>query len=236
MLYGKKILVVVPARGGSKGVPKKNIYPILGKPLIAYTAQILEQMDFFDEAILSTDCSEIAKVAEGLGLVAPFLRPKELASDVTGDLPVIEHALVEMERLHSCIFDYVVMLQATCPLRYASTVQEAVEKCVSQKLDSVWSVSQVDLKYHPLKQLQILGGTLELFDQRGFEITARQQLLPTYYRTGEVYVIARDCVLNQRAMLGKKSGYVVSTTPQISIDTIQDIEIVEKLLRSRQVV
>lgn len=101
MLYGKRLLAVVPARGGSKGVPKKNIYPILGKPLIAYTAEFLNQIDFFDEVVLSTDCREIAKVAEGVGLRTPFLRPKELAMDRVGDHPVLKHALLEMEQASS---------------------------------------------------------------------------------------------------------------------------------------
>lgn len=113
MLKNKRILAVVPARGGSKGIPLKNIYPLAGKPLIEYTTDVLREMNWIDFATVSTDSKEIAYVAKEAGLNVPFMRPESISGDCIGDLDVLTHALDECERLNSCFYDVVVMLQPT---------------------------------------------------------------------------------------------------------------------------
>lgn len=234
MFSGKSILAIVPARGGSKGVPHKNIHPLAGKPLIAHTAVFVGAASYVDRAVVSTDDDRIAEVAEQWGLAAPFRRPEDLSGDRIGDAPVLEHALRVMEQHDQRRYDIVVMLQPTCPLRRVAYMTAALEELVRGAWDSVWTVSPVDLKYHPLKQLTIdSDGRMDLFDPRGASIVARQQLGATYYRNGAVYVLTRECVLEQRTTKGARSGAVALTEPLVSIDTHDDFALVERLLAQR---
>jgi len=232
MLHGKRILVVVPARGGSKGVRLKNIQPLAGRPLIAHTGELVCKLAYVDRAVVSTDHPEIAAIARRNGLDAPFVRPRELSGDRVSDFLVLEHALGEMEARDEVQYDIVVMLQPTCPQRRPEHVTEAVVTLVLGEWDAVWTVSRTDLKYHPLKQLCIsAGGTLSHFDSRGSRIIARQQLEPTYTRNGAAYAVTRRCLVDQRTIMGDNCSAVVVDDPLVSIDTLDDFELVEKRMR-----
>ncbi|MGE3841687.1 MAG: acylneuraminate cytidylyltransferase family protein [Vicinamibacterales bacterium] len=234
MFSGQSILAIVPARGGSKGVPHKNIHPLAGKPLIAHTAVLIRAAGYMDRAVVSTDDEQIATVAEEWGLAAPFRRPQGLSGDRIGDAPVLEHALTTMEQLDQRQYDVVVMLQPTCPLRRVEHVTAALQELRRGAWDSVWTVSPVDLKYHPLKQLAIEpDGRLDLFDQRGTSIVARQQLGATYYRNGAAYALTRSCVLDQQTTKGARCGAVALQEPLVSIDTLDDFALVERVWASR---
>ncbi len=180
MLAGRRILAVVPARGGSKGVPLKNIRPLNGRPLIAHVASVAAAASWLDRTVVSTDDERIAEVARASGLEVPFMRPAELAADTVGDLPVLRHALLETERQEARPYDIVVMLQPTCPLRTADHVRRVVSAVIDGRCDAAWTVSQADLKFHPLKQLRLDGIGLSYYDERGADVTARQQLEPLY--------------------------------------------------------
>jgi len=226
----RKILAVVPARGGSKGVPLKNLFPLCGKPLLAYTADVIHQSEYFDRAVVSTDHEQIAQVARENGLQVVH-RPEELSGDRIGDWDVLQHALLEAEREDGGLYDVVVMLQPTSPLREAAHVRATIEKCVDGNWDAVWTVSPTDLKYHPLKALVLGGdGVMNKKDERGKQIIARQQLQPIYHRNGVAYVLTRACILEQRSTLGAKWSAVVIEEPQISIDTLEDFEKVENFM------
>jgi CMP-N-acetylneuraminic acid synthetase len=229
-----RILAVVPARGGSKGVPLKNLQPVLGLPLVTHAAACIRGVPDITRAVVSTDHEEIARVCELVGLAAPFRRPEELAGDRIGDWEVLNHALLEMERIDSCRYDLIVMLQPTAPLRTSGQVTAAIEHLQMGGFDSVWTVTETDLKYHPLKQLTCKEGRLDLFDQRGRAIIARQQLEPIYHRNGVAYVMTRDCILEQRTILGASAGALVLDGPSVSIDTLDDFVKVEAILRARQ--
>jgi CMP-N-acetylneuraminic acid synthetase len=233
---GKRVLVVVPARGGSKGVPLKNLHPLAGKPLIAHTGELVRGLTFVDRAIVSTDHPQIAEVAASFGLDAPFMRPPELSGDRIGDTEVLCHALQEIERMDGKPYEIVVMLQPTCPLRRSEHVTAAVAELIRGDWDAVWTVSRTDLKYHPLKQLRLApDGALSLFDVGGQKIIARQQLEPTYTRNGAAYALDRDCLLDQRTTLGRRTTALVVEDAMLSIDTLEDFAKVEKLLFSGDV-
>lgn len=234
MYEGNTVLVVVPARGGSKGVPLKNLHPLAGRPLLAHTGELVRRIPFVDRVVVSTDHDQIAAVSESYGLAAPFRRPPDLSGDLIGDAAVLSHALQEMERIDVRTYDVVVMLQPTCPLRLPEHVSDAVAHLVRGGWDAVWTVTRTDVKYHPLKQL-IIGpeGEMTLFDSRGRSIVARQQLQPTYTRNGAAYAIRRSCLLEQNATLGRRSSAVVIDGPMVSIDTLGDFEVVERVLASR---
>ena len=235
MLNGRRVLAVVPARGGSKGIHLKNLQPLLGQPLVAHVGAVVREAGFFDRAVVSTDHPEIARVAEAAGLSAPFVRPPELSGDLVGDLDVLAHALVEVERADGVAYDVVVMLQPTSPLRTAQHVAAVVRKLVDEGWDAVWTVSPTDAKYHPLKTLSIgADGTLALFDGRGASVIARQQLSAVYHRNGAADAFTRACLLDRRATLPPRAGAVVVDEPMVSIDTAEDLQRAESLLRARR--
>ena len=152
MLKNKSILAVIPARGGSKGIKLKNIQKINGTPLISFIKPILNQLEYIDESVVSTDSLEIAKVAEKSGLSVPFLRPKYLSGDSISDLKVLRHALKKMEKINKITYDIILMLQPTSPLRKSSHINKTLNKLINGKYDSVMTVSETDSKEHPLKQ------------------------------------------------------------------------------------
>ena len=164
MIGGRRVLAVVPARGGSKGIPLKNLRHVAGRSLVAHAAGIAAAVDEIDRRVVSTDHEGIATEAEAHGLAAPFRRPEALSGDRVGDWDVLQHALTEMERIDGCIYDIVVMLQPTSPLRTAANVRDTIVKLVDGGHDAVWTVSPTDLKYHPLKQLSVEDGRMQFFD------------------------------------------------------------------------
>jgi len=233
VIAGQNILAVVPARGGSKGIPLKNLKEVGGKSLVAHAANTIASVPEIDRSIVSTDHDGIAQEAEAHGLAAPFRRPEDLSGDRIGDWDVLYHALTECEKIDNLTYDIVVMLQPTSPLRTADHVRATIAKLVEGAYDAVWTVSRTDLKYHPLKQLTIEDEQMTLFDARGDGIVARQQLSPVYHRNGVAYAFTRACLTQQRAIMGARTGAVVIDDLNISIDTLEDIEQIEAYL-SRQ--
>jgi CMP-N-acetylneuraminic acid synthetase len=225
MFEGKRVLVVVPARGGSQGVKLKNLREIGGVPLVAHAGRVATALDFADRCIVSTDHAEIARVATESGLAAPFVRPEALSGPIISDLQVLTHALEEMERRDGVRYDIIVMLQPTSPSRTAQHVRDAVALLVRECFDAVWSVSESDSKAHPLKQLSIGDGArLDYCDPRGAAIVARQQLKPVYHRNGIAYAFTRACLLDQKTIKGARTGALVVEGPVVNIDTELDLE------------
>lgn len=233
MLHGERVLAVIPARGGSKGIPKKNITIVAGKPLIRYTTELLAELSWIDLATVSTDDSDIAEEALLAPGVEVIWRPKELAGDRIGDMPVLTHALAEAEAASGLTFDVVVMLQPTSPLRRAVDVLECVSTLLAGKWDAVWTVSETDLKYHPKKQVRLLpGGQIEFFVDSGPQITARQQLESAFHRNGVAYAFTADFVRTADSVFSPgQSSAVITPGIHISIDTADDVAAVEDVLR-----
>jgi len=155
MINGLNILAVIPARGGSKGVPLKNLREVGGVPIVELAAQVASQANYIDRIVVSTDHEGIAEAAIKGGADAPFRRPEELSGDRISDLQVLTHALLEMEKQDEKAYDIIVMLQPTSPLRTKKHIIDAIEMLVNGGYDSVWSVSETDSKCHPLKQLTV---------------------------------------------------------------------------------
>ena len=233
MLDNRKILVVIPARGGSKGVPLKNIRTLAGLPLIAHIAPLVHEMGCIDRTVVSTDDERIAEVARAHNLAVPFARPPSLGGDTIGDVPVLQHALLETERIDETRYDVVVMLQPTCPARTAAHVRHAIDTLIRGGWDAVWTVSRADPKFHPFKQLRLSESGLRYFHDEGASVTARQQLEPLYYRNGAAYALTRDCLLEQGKLLGARTTAVVIDQPLVNIDTLEDFDAAERLLHAK---
>ena len=231
MIKGLKVLAVVPARGGSKGIPLKNLRTIQDRPLVVLAGDVARQVPEIDRRVVSTDHAEIARVAQTAGLDAPFMRPEPISGDRISDWEVLVNALLETEAIDGTTYDIVVMLQPTSPLRRASDVSGVIHMLVNGGYDSVWSVSESDSKVHPLKQLVVRDGAMDYWDPRGGQIIARQQLEPVFHRNGVAYAISRSCLLEHKTIKGPKTGAYVVAGKQVSIDTEWDIELIEFILQ-----
>lgn len=231
MLDGRKVLAVVPARGGSKGIPRKNLRAVGGRPLVSRAGDIVRSVPEIDRAVVSTDDAEIAEVARQAFLDAPFFRPEALSGDRIGDFDVLLHALKATEADDGKRYDVVVMLQPTSPLRTPEQVSKTIRTLVDGNWDSVWTVSSTDTKSHPLKQLTVgADGTLSYYDPRGAQIIARQQLSPVYHRNGIAYAMTRECLVGQRTIMGRRSAAIIVDGEHVSIDTEEDLAHVERIL------
>jgi len=223
MIAGLRVLTVVPARGGSKGVALKNLREIGGIPLVARAGMVAAEVTEIDRSVVSTDHDGIADAAQNAGLSAPFRRPETLSGDRIGDWDVLHHALSEMEERDGVTYDIVLMLQPTSPGRRAEDVRRTLQTLVEGEFDAVWTLSETDSKGHPLKQLTLApDGTFDYFDAAGAGVIARQQLTPVYHRNGVAYAITRECLEGQRSIKGAKAGAVVIERPLANIDTEED--------------
>lgn len=234
MLKGRNILVVVPARGGSKGVKLKNIRTINGVPLVALVGRVVKKLPYVDRAVVSTDHPEIAAIAKESGLEVPFMRPKHLSGDIVADGPVLHHALVECEKTDNKKYDVMVMLQPTSPFRKPEQVTEAVLKLIQGGYDAVWTVSETDSKAHPLKQLVIRNNLLDFYEPAGASIIARQELTPVYHKNGVAYVMTRDCILNTKNIKAERTSFVLINEFMVNIDTELDFKLAEFMLQQRE--
>lgn len=209
----------------------KNLRPVLGAPLVARVGEVVAQVPMIDRAVVSTDNEDIARTAEAAGLAAPFRRPPELSGDQVGDCEVLVHALTTMEHFEDTRYDIVVMLQPTSPLRQPEHVAATIEMLVEGSWDAVWTVSETDSKSHPLKQLIVRDGRLGYNDPRGAVVVARQQLEPVYHRNGVAYAFTRECLLEQKTIMGARTGALVLDGHFLSVDTEWDLALVEFILQ-----
>tara|TARA_B100001123_G_C15336268_1_gene1032939 strand:+ start:998 stop:1717 length:720 start_codon:yes stop_codon:yes gene_type:complete len=229
-------MAVVPARGGSKGVHKKNIKPIMGIPIVGIAGKILNLIDEIDYKIVSTDDNEIASIANEYGLDSPFIRPKNLSGDRVGDIPVLEHALKWIIKEKKETIDVILMIQPTSPMRKIKHIRECLKKQIIGNYDSVITVSESDLKYHPFKQLIIENENLKWFDESiGDEIVSRQDLSPVYHKNGACYAINSEFLINcdkQATPIGLNTSYII-TESMISIDNEEDFIMTENKIKKK---
>jgi CMP-N,N'-diacetyllegionaminic acid synthase len=213
---GKSVLAIVPARGGSKGIPWKNLCKVGGKTLVRRAIEIALATPEIDRVVCSTNRERIAVEAYSAGAEIRK-RPNALAGDYVGDAPVLRDVAGHE--------DIIVMLQPTSPLRQIEDVSRCIRMLVDDERDSVWTVSETDLHYHPLKQLSYKFARLT----QPCEIIARQDLAQTYTRNGVCYAMTRHC-LNNWGTMGANCGALILEGEHVSIDTERDLELAERLL------
>lgn len=216
------ILAIIPARGGSKGVPRKNIKLLNGVPLLAYTARLAKKSKLISKVVLSTDDAEIAQVGIKEGLEVPFLRPSELALDSTPTLPVLQHCL-EYFTSKGEYFDAVCLLEVTSPFRSIDFLEESIEKFISTNADSLVSVLPVPATYNPHWTfeedssgfLKIATGELKI-------IPRRQELPKAYFRDGSIYLTKSE-IIRGGSIYGAKSTFLENDPLYyVNIDTMED--------------
>ena len=225
----KKILGVITARGGSKGIPGKNIKDFGGKPLIVYTIEVAQKSELITDFIVSTDDQEIAEVAKQYGAEVPFIRPAELAKDDTPTLPVIQHAVQYMEAQRGYHYDYIVTLQPTSPFRTPQDIDRAIQLIDTEQADSAVSMVAVPSTFHPIKMKKLDGTKVLPYCMPEPEGSRRQDFPKVYRRSSSVYVSRRDLVINDNLFFGEKVvGYEVPIESFADIDTQQDWDEAEK--------
>lgn len=227
-----KILAMIPARAGSKGLPGKNVKQLLGKPLIQHAFETARESGVLDRIILSTDCMVAADLAKAIGLEVPFLRPAELATDVTAMIDVAMHALTTLAAANYTP-DALLLLQPTSPLRLAEHIRQAV--ALLEGVDAVCSVTPLprDLCPHYLMKLGP-DGYLDFFAPEGTGLARRQDVPQAYKRDGTIYLARSDVILGQRSFYGKRTRpLMINWGESVSIDGPEDWRRAEQLLRAR---
>jgi CMP-N-acetylneuraminic acid synthetase len=224
---------LVPARGGSKGVPGKNVRPLAGHTLLEYTARAARESGVLDRIILSTESSEIAEAGRRAGLEIPFLRPAALAADDTPMVPVIQHALAEVSG-QDWSPDIVVLLQPTSPLRRPDHIRDAVRMLRDTSADSVVTVVEVPRHLSPDYVMRIDGGRLKPFFPDGARVTRRQDARPAYSRDGTVYAFRRSTLERTGGIYGEDCRpLLIDACDSLSIDSPADWDEAERLLARR---
>lgn len=223
-----KIVAIIPARGGSKGIPRKNIKELCGKPLIAYIIETALRVEELDRVIVSTEDKEIAEVAKKCGAEVPFMRPEELARDETPTLPVLQHAVKYLEEKENYKPDIVVLLYATSPLLKHERVSEAIKLLKARGFDSVLSVVE-DRGHYWIKR----GEDYERLYPK--VLKNRQFTEPLLKENGAIYLCKRDLLMEENTMVGGKIGFLkMQKEESIDIDEPLDFEIAEFFMRRRE--
>lgn len=235
MIEGRRVLAVVPARSGSKGIPDKNLQRLAGRTLIEQTARVLShpECEWIDRKVLSTDSPAYGAEGSRHGLEVPFLRPPELSTDTSTAIDVLRHALLEVEGTGGERFDLVLIVEPTSPLRVPEDVRRVAEAVVTAGVSSALTVSRVDTKFHPFKVFRRdERGVLSLFSAEGKAVTRRQQLEPLYFRNGAAYALTRDLLLNQGRVFGDDALGVLIDRELVNVDEPQDLAYAQWLIET----
>lgn len=230
MIEGRKVLALIPARGGSKGIPGKNIHPVGGRPLLAWSIDVARQSRYIDRTIVSTDDPRIAAIARELGAEIPFMRPEELARDDTPGMAPVMHALANIPG-----FDVLVLLQPTSPLRTAADVDGAIEKVVLAGSPACVSVSEAENHPYWTYRMDAKGCLTPFLEVPEDRFSRRQDLPPAFTLNGAVYAANIAWLNRTGTFLSKETaGLAMPAERSIDVDTIEDIERVEEIIRRRE--
>lgn len=228
-----KVLGLITARGGSKSIPRKNVVPLAGKPLIAWTIEAALNSSLLDRVVVSTDDEEIREVAQRWGAEVPFMRPAELAQDDSPHIPVIIHAVEWLESQEGKRWDYVLLLQPTSPLRSAEDIDGAIELACEREADGVVSVHPAPS--HPYFTKRITAdGRLEDFVTKPEGYLRRQDLPPAYALNGAIYLIRCESLIEEHSLFPPRTyAQVMPVERSLDIDTEWDLHLGELILADK---
>lgn len=234
MYKSKRILCLIPARGGSKGIPKKNIKLLSGKPLIAWTIEQALKSKYLDKILVSTDDEEIAEISKKYKAEVPFLRPKELAKDESPTSDTIIHAINWLENRNEC-FDILVLLEPTSPLRKEDDIDKALEEFIKNYAlaDSLISVGEVHMENpHIVKKIE--NGYVKPFMELNKNFHQRQSLPKVYFPYGVIYAVKTDSFNKKKTFyLDKTIPYFIERWQNYEIDDIYDFYCIETILNRK---
>ncbi|MFA6447580.1 MAG: acylneuraminate cytidylyltransferase family protein [Patescibacteria group bacterium] len=232
MHKNKKILGLITARGGSKGIPRKNIKVLAGKPLVAYSIEAGEASRLLTRCIVSSEDAEIIEISKKFGADVPFVRPLELAQDSSTSLAVVQHAVSWLKDNCGEEYDYVMILQPTSPLRTAQDIDEAIKMVVDTGADSVMGMKELgDCSINKFKKI-VDGVILPLFEDEGAFSTRRQDIdQKIYKRNGAIYVTKTELMM-QGDLFGKTSlAHIMPEERSVDINILHDFIVAEAYLK-----
>lgn len=232
MINNQTVLAIIPARGGSKGVPRKNIRDFCGKPLIAWTIEEALKCKYIDRLLVSTEDQEIAAVAKKYGAEVPFLRPEDLARDETPGIEPVLHAISWLREHEKFSPDLTCTLQCTSPFRKAYQISEALEKLVAGPYDSIISVCESEVNPYWMKKIE--DGKLKDFMPTGINYTRRQDLPKVYRLNGALYLAWTSLLVRNKNWYTEKTiPYVMDKASSLDIDDLLDFKIAEYLMKEK---
>lgn len=228
MYKNKKIVAIIPARGGSKGIKNKNIRIINNKPLVAYSIESALKCKYIDYTLVSTDSKEIAEISKSYGAQVPFLRPKEIATDSSKTIDVLVHAMNFLANSGN-YFDYVMLLQPTQPIRAEEELEKTIEIVVDRRLPSLVSICEVE-------ETPILMRTIDtnkkLKRVLNINSTVRRQDFPKFYKVnGSIYINKIEDLNLNTSLNDNEYGYIMPKNHSVDIDTEDDLKLAEKILK-----
>lgn len=230
----KKILAITLARGGSKGIKLKNIKKLNSKPLIFYTIVEAKKSKLITDYIVSTDSKKISKIAKKFGAQIPFLRPKKLSTDKASSADALIHATLHMEKIKNIKYDYIIELMCTNPLKKSEDIDQIIKKIIKFKSDTVIAVNRV-YDQHPTRIKKIKNDKIIDFCVKEKPESRRQDLRPkAYIRSGSIYAISRDYLINKKKRYGSKNSrpYILPDERAINIDTKYDFYVAEQIIKN----
>ena len=229
---GGKVLAVIPARGGSKGIKRKNLCRIGGISLVGHAAIIAKKVRYVDKAIISTDDLDIAQEGERYGLELPFMRPKKFSEDNSSALEMWTHAWLQCEKYYNCRFEISILLEPTSPLRKVNDVEQSIDILTSGDSLAAATISRTPAHFTPHKRLVINDEGFVAFDHENGEYYSNRQKIPEYYyRNGICYALQRECLIDEGTIIGKKCAPVFIDRDIVNIDTPIDLKFAEFLYR-----
>lgn len=232
MLKNKKIIAIITARGGSKGLPGKNIKILCGKPLIVWTIEKALKSRYIDKLIVSTDSKQIAEISEKAGALVPFIRPSDLASDKTPTIDVIEHAVNHFIVSENEHYDYVAVLEPTSPLRDDKDIDNMIFKLcnLSDSFDSIISVGKI--AEHPSLMMRTTDDKIEPFCSNLAIKTRRQDNEIVFFPYGVAYIAKTKSLLSERTFFSKRcTYYLIKRYQNYEIDDLYDFLAIENIMR-----
>ncbi len=234
MYKNKKVLGIIPARGGSKGIAQKNIRPLLGKPLIYWTIEAAQKSAFLTRCIVSTDDVQIAELSRAAGAEVPFMRPDEISQDRSTAIEFMQHAVTSLADLDDISYDYVMVLQPTSPLRTSEDIDACIEMIVDSGADSVMSMYELtDMSLAKLKYIEN-GVITSAVSNEGTASARRQDAEPIYKRNCAIYLTRTDLVMEGDIFGADSRAYVMPEDRSVDINEPIDFEFASFLLKRNE--
>ena len=225
------MLAIIPARGGSKGLPGKNIKLLQGKPLIAHTIEQAIKAKNISKVIVSTDDNKIAEIALRHGAKVPFMRPRYLATDTALSVDSYIYTIERLKKETNIQIENFIVLQPTSPLRTSEDIDKAIDIFYNKEADSVISYTE---EHHPISWHKQINKDLSFTNIFEDKLQNRQDIKTTYYPNGAIFIFKFDLILQKKYYSNKTYAYIMPRNRSVDIDTLEDFEYIEFLMQKRQ--
>lgn len=234
MYKDKTFLAIIPARGGSKGLPGKNIKELCGKPLIAWSIEVGLKSKYLDEVVVSTDYQNIADIAKEYGASVPFLRPDNLASDTATSFDAVKHTIDYYKNELNREFDYIVLLEPTSPLRVSDDIDKAIEQLFISEANSIVGISKTEDQNPAFLVLKNEKKYISGYQNKDMQVLRRQDISDVYFFEGTIYISKTNILLDKKTFYHENTiGYEVPKYKSLEIDDIDDFIMVEAIMKHK---